>query len=355
MKILHIAPFNTANVPLTFVRAENALGHYSRLVTMHRHRYGYDEDICLNLPLMDSKIVNFLRRIGGKNVSQPVFEMTPPGKDLPPRWEPKGTGEALFHAVRDALWEPFIRKAFRDYELGSFDVYQLDGGLGFLRSGKFVRELALSGKKILCCYLGSDLRRRGIIPAINAISSGNFTVELDLLAWYPGIVHVPFPFNADNFQEAKPGEAPPFIIGHAPSNRAAKGSGLIISAVEEIKKKLPVSLLLIEGKPHREAIALKGKCHVFIDQLGPLGYGINTLEALAMGIPVCSSLAPGFCDMFPDNPIFEITPDNIADVLALLVRDDRLRAHAAASGKEWVRRIHDARTAVRKIHEYVQQ
>ncbi len=353
MRILHIAPFNTANVPLAFVRAERKMGHDSRLITLHRHRFGYDEDICLNLPLIDSVPVNILRSLRRTRTPQTVFEMIPGGREVPRRWKPAGLLEKLFHVCRDRLWESAVEKAWREFKIDTFDLYQLDGGLGFLRSGKFIRRLRDSGKKIICCYLGSDLRTRGIIPAIDEISLHNFTVEFDLQAWYPGITYVPFPFDAAEFQESNPVAPPPFVIGHAPSNRAAKGSDLIIAAVQKLKKRFPISLRLIEGKPYSEAIALKQDCHIFIDQLGPLGYGINSLEALAMGIPVCSSLAPGFKGRFPDVPIHEITPENLEDVLASIMNGHDLIKDAERRGREWVMRFHDAKETVRRIHDTV--
>ena len=63
MKILHIAPFNTAGVPLTFVQAERSLGYYSRLVTLARHPYNFPEDICLELPLLNFYGTNLIKKV----------------------------------------------------------------------------------------------------------------------------------------------------------------------------------------------------------------------------------------------------------------------------------------------------
>ena len=51
MRILHIAPFNTAGVPMAFVRAERKMGHDSRLITLGPSRQERNEDICLRLEI----------------------------------------------------------------------------------------------------------------------------------------------------------------------------------------------------------------------------------------------------------------------------------------------------------------
>lgn len=353
MKILHIAPFNTANVPLTLVQAEQKLGFESRLVTLSPHQFRFEEDICLNLPLLNMSWFKRFRQLIGRSSDISVFDMVPGNKPVPVIWKPKNLLEKQLFSLRDRLWQPLIVKAFEKHRLDEFDIYQLDGGLGFLRSGKFIKDLYAKGKKIICCYLGSDLRRRGIIPGIDSISSVNITVEYDLQKWYPGIHYVPFPFESDNVGEADYSNESPVRIGHAPSNRLAKGSDIIIRAILDLKKSESVELVLIEGLEHRQALNRKRKCHIFVDQIGPLGYGINTLESLAMGIPVCSSLAEGFEIMFPDHPVTEITPETIVTVLRNLIHNPELRRKKAEAGKAWVRKVHDAQQVVRKIHDLV--
>lgn len=353
MKILHIAPFNTANVPLTFVRAEQSFGYDSRLVTLSPHHFKYEEDICLHLPFLDNRLIQWFKRWTGLSSEQSVFSMIPPEEGLPLQWKPHNYFEKLFHLTRDKLWESYIIDAIEKYRLDQYDIYQLDGGLGFLRSGKIIKDLRRKGKIIICCYLGSDLRRRGVIPSIDVMSKLNFTVEFDLMQWYPGIRYVPFPFDVDSIKPILWQESLPITIGHAPSNRAAKGSDIIIKAVRTLAKTDSVSLCLIEGKTHEDALAMKRRCHIFIDQLGPLGYGINALESLAMGIPTCSSLAPGFADTFSDHQIIEITPENIVDVLRELIRNPQLCVEQGRKGREWIQKFHDSRRVVQLIHKCV--
>ena len=81
MKILHISPFNTAGLPIQFVKAERKLGIASRLITLQRTPYGFEEDICLELPVLkENYLLNFLRKLKNKNEEIKNFENT----TLPP-------------------------------------------------------------------------------------------------------------------------------------------------------------------------------------------------------------------------------------------------------------------------------
>lgn len=349
MKILHIAPFNIANVPLTFVLAERKLGYDSRLITFAKHPRGFPEDICLNLPFLHFKgFAYFKGLIGGKSritVTNIKLEST----SLPPTWRPNPL-EKFFIKFREALWQPRIEQAYQRYQLDQFDVIQLDGGLGFYRDGRDIMRWKKMGKRIICCYAGSDLRVRGVIPPIDAVSDLNVTVEFDHLRLHPNIHHVMFPFDATRFEPLPDRDDTVIRIGHAPTNRAAKGSDVIIPIVQQLENEYPVRLILIEHLAYQEAIRRKAECHIFIDQIGDLGYGINSLEALAMGIPTCSCLAPGFEEQYPDHPFIVIDEQNLKAKLISLIQDKQLRIQKGLEGREWVIRYHDPIKVVQLIH-----
>ena len=205
-------------------------------------------------------------------------------------------------------------------------------------------------KKIICCYTGSDLRTRGIIPAIDRISDLNVTVEIDHLKLHPKIDHIPFPLDLAAFKTGKPADSETLFIGHAPTNRKAKGSDIIIHIVKRLEKEYPVSLILIEGQKYSAAIELKRKCHIFIDQLGDLGYGMNGIEALAMGIPTCTSLASGFQDLYPEHPFLESNADTLEARLISLIEDETFRRKKTFEGRSWVEKVHQATSVVQRIH-----
>ena len=112
-----------------------------------------------------------------------------------------------------------------------------------------------------------------------------------------------------------------------------------------------MKLRLIENLPYEEALKRKSLCHIFIDQIGDLGYGINGLESLAMGIPTCSCLAAGFDEEYPDNPFIVIDKNNLESRLIHLIQDRGLRMKKGLEGREWVRKYHDPVKVVKRIHE----
>jgi len=350
MKILHIAPFNVANVPMTFVLAERELGHESHLITLAKNPRDYPEDICLHLPFLNFKGLTHLKRFITGTLRIEVTNVKPDLTNFPPIWQPNKLEKSLIK-FREALWRPIINQAYQKYQLDQFDVIQLDGGIGFFRDGSDMIRFKQQGKKIICCYTGSDLRVRGVIPLLDEISDLNITVEYDHLKLHTNIHHIFFPFDTEKFKPLPYRDDEILNIGHAPTNRAAKGSDQIIPVVKELEQNYPVKLILIENLPYQEALKRKAECHIFIDQIGDLGYGINSLESLAMGIPTCSCLAPGFDEHYPDHPFIVIDSENLKSRLITLIHNRELRINKGREGREWVKKYHDPIRIVRRIQE----
>ncbi|MBD3290907.1 glycosyltransferase, partial [candidate division KSB1 bacterium] len=193
---------------------------------------------------------------------------------------------------------------------------------------------------------------RGVIPEIDVISDLNITDEFDHLRLHPDIHHVFFPFDWRKFEPVpKKQDTVKLIIGHAPTNRLAKGSDIIIPIIEKLAQEYPIELLLIEKMSYEQALRQKARCDIFVDQIGDLGYGINSLEALAMEIPVCSCLAPGFAEKYPHHPFIVVDARNLRHKLIELIGDKKKRQKVGIAGRKWVQEHHDARKIVRRIHE----
>ncbi len=350
MKILHIAPLNTSGVPIAFVRAERELGHHSRLVTLARDRRNYEEDICLDLPFIDFMGTRLAKRFVSAPERLTVSNRRAQPGTIPAMWQPNGLPEKLLVRLREAVWRPRISHLFREIDFWDFDLYQLDGGLEFFRDGRTVRELVARGKRVICCYTGSDLRTRGVIPAIDALVHANVTLEFDHLELHPSIHHVFFPFDTRPYSKAAGGSRNLCRIGHAPTNRQAKGSDQIIAVIQELQQEHNVELVLIENLSHQESLELKSGCDIFVDQLGELGYGLNSLESLAMGIATCSALASGFAEKYSDHPFIEVTEATLKTQLTNLIADLDLRTRVAAAGPKWVAQNHNSLRVVQRIH-----
>lgn len=352
-RILHIAPFNTAGVPIAFVKAERALGYDSRLITFSPNEFGFEEDVCLKLPWMSGRLFSAVRNrlSSASRRSRAALEGHAAPASVPRIWEPRFPEAALI-ALRERLWRPKIEAAWKRLDFFSFDIYQFDGGMDVYRHGETAKALRQRGKKIVCCYFGSDLRTRGVLPELDEISEINFTVEFDHLELHPDIQYLFFPFDPQSYQpNEKNGTG--VRLFHSATNRQYKGSDHIIEVGRRLEKTFEVEFIFMENTPHEQLLAAKRQSDIVIDQitnLGGVGYGVSSLEALSMGIPVCTRLTPEYEAFIPDHPFIGVTPETLYDQLVRLIQDPALRIKHGRHGRQWVTQYHDARNVVRHMH-----
>lgn len=350
LKILHLCDQNWVGTASTFVKYHNRFGNYSRLVTLSRCASEFDEDICLDLPLvrgsafdmMLKRIINMLHSRAPKSVDTERGRM----------WRPRSQFEGMLFTLRDTIWAPKIYRAVERHDLLNFDIYHLESGAGFFRDSRLIKKIKAMGRKIVCYYLGTDLRDRGVIPEIDELSDLNITTEFDHLSLRPGLRFSFLPFEVNEF-EVRPVENDRLRICHAPRNRALKGTERIIRVCREMERRHNVELVLIEGRPHAEAIAIKKTCDIAIDQVGDrggTGYGVNSLETLSMGIPTLTSFTPDFEAFLDDHPFVVVNPDNLAARLEDVILNQGLRREKGRQGRAFVEKYHDAATVTRSIY-----
>ena len=354
MKILHFAVENYSNIPATLVQEERKAGHKSTLVTLYNNKRGYnDENYCLNLPFIGTKSLSALK----KKITPHKRTITNKRRQAdaqPIKWTPNNLFERGLIGLRDYIWEPKVRSFLKKIQIDTFDIIILDGGAGFLRNSKIIHELKESGKKIACCYYGSDLRTRGIIDSVDSIADVSFSFEFDHTLMRPDMPFLYFPFNADSLPEKLENSSPNVRIGHAPTNRSAKGSDVILAALSNLQKDHPIEIILIENMPYSQAIRQKATCDIFIDQIGELGYGVNSLESLAMGIPTAVELLPDFEKCLGAHPFVTINHDNINERLIPYIQSKKIRNDLARQGKEWVKKVHNAEKISQQILDTLQ-
>ena len=104
LKILHIAPLNFAGVPYDFYNMHNAVGDFSRIVTLHKNERIFPEDICLNLPLPNQTLAKFLR---GKKVRSLEEEE----RDTAHYFESKNLFEKSYYKFYDSFIQSKIENA----------------------------------------------------------------------------------------------------------------------------------------------------------------------------------------------------------------------------------------------------
>lgn len=141
----------------------------------------------------------------------------------------------------------------------------------------------------------------------------------------------------------------PVWVAHCPNHRGVKGTEFIIEAVNKLKNEgLNVELLLIEGKKNSEVLEiLRDKADLLLDQLILPGYGMNSVEAMAIGLPVMANV--GMSDYskmyrrysyYEHCPIVDTNPESVVDVLRALVTDPRRRRSLANMSRKFAEDYH---------------
>ena len=342
--ILHIAPENFAGMPFEFVKMHRESGYSSNLVTMYRPGIRFEEDINLNLKLPAGKFSSFYRKrkqIITYNTCHPVRRGEVSGSQKYYR-EPSFF-ESVYFKFRDFKNSRVIEEAIKKYSLFDYDIYHFDGGMDFYRDFRFLKELNSKGKKIVACYFGSDLRTRGIFREMDELSDLNLTVEFDHLSLHPDIHFTYFPFECCN-TSAKINFNKKIKIVHSPTNRLYKGTDKIIEVIDKLKKDYNFEFLLLENKSHDEVLKIKSDCDLAIDQVGGIaggsGYGRNSIENLAMGIPTITEFSGDYLKFIGDNPFLNSNIENLGKVITDIIKNPDRLIDISQKGIKWLERTH---------------
>jgi hypothetical protein len=341
MKILHVAPLNVAGVPFSMMDMQRRSGSEARLVTLHRSDFDFPEDICLHIPLPRHLLAQWWRKSKQRNRSSHVHTSGTPDTQLP-IYAPKNLFERAYFALDDKRRESIVYRAIEENHLNDFEIIHYDGGLDFFRDCRLAKRWKSEGKKIVCHYMGSDLRVRGVDPVMNELSDLNLTNESDHLLRHPDIHYVYIPFDAASLA-VRTEENKRLRIVHSPTNRAMKGTEFILPVMEAVRKVRDVEFVLVENTLHDEVIRIKQGCDLAIEQVGNLGgtgYGRNSLETLAMGIPTITEMTPDYTAWLPENPFVLTTRETLYKTILGLIDNTSLREELKKRGRQWVMKYH---------------
>jgi glycosyltransferase involved in cell wall biosynthesis len=349
LKILHMAPQNYAGVPYDFHRMHLENGDISRLITYHKNKISYPEDICLNFPLPQNKLASLWRR---KKVSLKEFEI----KGGLTYFRPKNSAEKIYFKLSDLLRKGKVSQIIEKYNLDDFDIIHYDAGLDIFRNSSLAKRWKSMGKKIVCCYYGSDLRIRGLIKEMDEISDLNITSEYDHLALKKDLHYIFYPYNNSELPERKWNISEKIKIVHSPTNRKYKGTDLILRVIERIKEKFDIEFILLENLPRREVLDIKSGCDISIDQvggnMGGTGYGKAGLETLSMGIPTITNMTDEYAEWLPENPfVVANNGKDLYDHLSRLISSEQIREEFGSRGKLWVDKYHGFKSVNSRLME----
>ena len=326
--ILHLAPQNFAGMPYDFMKMQSETGYKSRLVTIFRNTLNFEEDLTLDFKLPVNKAAKIWRdyKISGLKY-----------------YKPKNVLESIYFKARDFKNNSKINKFIDDNHLYDFDVYHFDGGMDFFRDLRFAKEIKRRGKKIVCCYFGSDLRSRGVFKELDEMSDLNLTVEFDHLQLHKNINYLFFPFDVKKV-DYKFVHSDKLRIIHSPTNRLYKGTDQILNVIDELKKSFDIEFILAENVQRSKLLDMKKKCNLSIDQvggkLGGSGYGRNSIENLAMGLPTITEFFGEYLDFLPENPFITCNIGSLKETIIKFIDNIGLLNEYSEIGRKWVEKYH---------------
>lgn len=174
-----------------------------------------------------------------------------------------------------------------------------------------------------------------------------FCLNPDLVPLVPGSEFIPYAsVDVPRFVPKESfGNQGRITILHAPSNRTVKGTSHVIEAVEILRQKYPVELVLVEGMSHAAALEKYRAADLVVDQLIVGWYGGLAVEVMAMGIPVVAFLASHHLTHVPspmrgEIPVVSANPDNLVGVLEELITQPQRLQELGRRSRAFVQRWH---------------
>lgn len=213
-------------------------------------------------------------------------------------------------------------------------------------------------KPTMIHHQGTRLRDHADAVNAEAMSVGAVQIvsTVDLLADVEGGTWIPSPFDLDAIREKyrRPRKNRTLRIGHAPTNRKAKGTAEIVEVLSRLSRWHDFEVDVIEQVEWKVCLSRKGRCDIYIDQVTH-GYGNNTIECWAMGIPVITGWSdPEDRDRFMEQtgiapPFVEANHETLEDQLETLIRSADLREHYGRIGREFAEVFHSERAVVERL------
>ncbi len=235
-------------------------------------------------------------------------------------------------------WPAFARLLLKT------DIFHFYFGLTLVPKSLQFPILRATGKKSIFHFLGADIREKTLVE----LDYGR-RADVRIVGSFDALRYVPFdaevvPPGIDlaSYTPVPPVDRKPVRIVHAPSNREKKGTEDVIAACEQ----LPVELDVVENVRHDEARERYAQADVIVDQLVRGWHGIFTIESMALGKPVVTSLHEQSVRRTEQAfgvkvPIVAATKDNLVEKLRPLVDSFEERRRLGAEGRAYVERVHD--------------
>jgi glycosyltransferase involved in cell wall biosynthesis len=260
----------------------------------------------------------------------------------PQRWRPNEQDVNLQRPDTGLLRQQLIQWKALARLLPETDIFHFYFALTLVPKRLQFPILKAARKGSIMHFLGADIRtstpeqlrfwRRADVQIVGSYSAQR---------WVPEAEVVPPGLDVARFEFVPPVDRRPVRVVHAPSSREKKGTEHVLAACEQ----LPVELDIVHGVPNAEAIQRYRAADIVVDQLFRDWHGVFALEAMALGKPVVTSLAPDAVARTEEAfavkmPIVAATKDDLVEKLRPLVESFELRKRIGEESRAYVERVH---------------
>jgi len=252
----------------------------------------------------------------------------------------------------------------------------------------YINKRMLRKKKVILHYHGGDLRRKMSESNKKIINEHGFKVLVDVpdlicqsgnAQWLP----IPVPTDDELYKPSPKRDDSVIKVVHSPTNRELKKTVVLQKAIEALRQKYDIELMLIENMPYDKCMTLKKTAHIAFDNIEFGSYAGCSIEAMCHEQPTLVYLndvsreqisevseevgiEPPFVNVGDEkqpsieylNRVVEgkarniITKEDYESVyenLERLIVDSDLRRELGERGRKWVRRVHDVKVVVKKL------
>lgn len=148
--------------------------------------------------------------------------------------------------------------------------------------------------------------------------------------------------DLSRYEPVPPVERDRVRIVHAPSSLEKKGTRYVVEAC----KQLPVDLDVVHGVRNEEALERYKQADIVVDQVLRDWHGILSIEGMALGKPVVTSLDEDAVRETEEHfgrkvPIVPATKDDLVEKLRTLVDSFAERKRLGEAGRAYVEEVHD--------------
>jgi glycosyltransferase involved in cell wall biosynthesis len=224
------------------------------------------------------------------------------------------------------------------------DIFHFYFGLTLVPKKLQFPILRATKRKSLFHFLGADIRDHPKEQLTYGLKA-----DERIVGSYAALRFIPFDaevlppgIELSRYEPVPPVERERVRIVHAPSHLEKKGTQWVIEAC----KQLPVDLDVVHGVLNEQALERYRQADIVVDQLLRDWHGVFSIESMAFGKPVVTSLDEDAVRQTEEAfgvevPIVRATKDDLVEKLRPLVESFEERKRLGAAGRAYVERVHD--------------